>query len=95
MSFPFIDGEYIKLEFRKEFKKNFMNSFSKLKNKKFIFFFLKLGRILKIILELDKKKIHIFFPKLGRFLRKIMELNFQNKNLNFFYFFSIFQIKKK
>jgi len=54
MDFPVIDGKYIKLEFRKEFKNLFLNLyeffFEIKKIRKFIFF-LKLGRILKKNLE--------------------------------------------
>jgi len=43
MSFPIIDEKYIKLEFRRVFEnfipEFFMNSFSKLKNKKIRIFF--------------------------------------------------------
>jgi len=52
-----------------------MNYFSKLKLKKFIFYFPNLGRILKIILELDKKIIKksyffIFFSEIRKILKK-------------------------
>jgi len=49
-----------------------MNYFSKLKLKKFIFYFPNLGRILKIILELDKKiiKKSYFFSEIRKILKK-------------------------
>jgi len=49
---------------------NFYELFFQIKIKKFIFYFPKLGWILKIILEIDKKKNSFFFLKLGRFLKQ-------------------------